>query len=267
MTKQPMKDIFNLSGQKAIVMGATGSIGKVCAMALANRGAQVVLGGRDRIKLEKLNEELKNHLAKNLATNLATNECFEPLDLKELERFFARHDDAQILVNSIGFNDPKSILEVEEGSYDSIMDVNLKNAFFQTKYFFKAIKNRIGVGAKDKNASIVHISSQMGHVGGFERSVYCASKHGLEGLVKAASIELGKCNIRINTLAPTFITTPMTKSTLDDPEKLAKILNKISLGRLGELEDLAGAVIYLASGASSLVTGSSLRVDGGWTAN
>ena len=249
-----MKNLFDLSGQKAIVTGATGSIGRIAAKALAEQGAKIVLAGRNIDKLKKTNEEL--------VKCSTITECFNLLDLNELESFFIRHADAQILVNSVGVNDPKSILEVEESSYDSIMETNLKNAFFQTKYFFKATKEK-----HNQNHSIIHISSQMGHVGGFERTVYCSSKHGLERLTKAASIELGKHNIRINTIAPTFINTPMTESTLKDPEKLKAILNKISLRRLGELTDIAGAMVYLASPASSLVTGSCLKIDGGWTAH
>ena len=249
-----MKSLFDLSRQKAIVTGATGSIGKVAAKALAEQGAKIVLTGRNHDKLKKTSEEFPQHSV--------MMECFNLLDLNELESFFIRHADAQILVNSVGVNDPKSILEVEESSYDSVMEANLKNAFFQTKYFFNAVKKKHA-----ENLSIIHISSQMGHVGGFERTVYCSSKHGLEGLTKAASIELGKHNVRINTIAPTFINTPMTESTLKDSKKLKAILSKISLGRLGELRDIAGAVVYLASPASSLVTGSCLKIDGGWTAH
>ena len=175
---------------------------------------------------------------------------------------FAAHADADVLLNSVGINIPKSIVDITVEDYHAVMDANVKSAFFQTQFFVRA-KVRAGVG---KAASIIHISSQMGHVGGDERSIYCASKHALEGMCKAAALELGGWNIRINTICPTFIESPLTRSTLQDPAKRAKVMASIALDRLGVAQDIYGAAVYLASDASALVTGSALMVDGGWTA-
>ena len=140
------------------------------------------------------------------------------------------------------------------------MDTNLRSAYFLSTYAATAMKT---AGVK---GSIIHISSQMGHVGGVDRTVYCTSKHALEGMVKSMAIEWGELGIRINTICPTFIRTALTAATLDDPVRAAWINDKIKLDRVGEVEDIMGAALYLASGASSMVTGTHLLVDGGWTA-
>ena len=141
------------------------------------------------------------------------------------------------------------------------MDVNIKGAYFVTQLVAKGL-----IEAK-KPGSLINISSQMGHVGGVERAVYSASKHAMEGFTKSMAIEWGEHNIRVNTICPTFIVTPLTKSTFDNPKRRNWIEEKIKLGRLGEVEDIMGAVVFLASEASSMITGSSLMVDGGWTAD
>jgi 2-deoxy-D-gluconate 3-dehydrogenase len=141
------------------------------------------------------------------------------------------------------------------------MDVDLRSAYFLSAYAAKAMKREA------KSGSIIHISSQMGHVGGVERAVYSAAKHGLEGMVKSMAIEWGELGIRINTLCPTFIRTPLTAPTFANPERAAWILEKIKLGRVGEVSDIMGGLIYLASEASAMVTGTALMIDGGWTAD
>jgi NAD(P)-dependent dehydrogenase (short-subunit alcohol dehydrogenase family) len=141
------------------------------------------------------------------------------------------------------------------------MDINLRGAYFLTQAVAK------GMLAAGKTGSLINISSQMGHVGGLDRAVYCASKFAVEGFTKAMALEFGPAKIRVNTICPTFILTDLTRPTFDDPEKRAWVLNKIKLGRAGEVEDLMGAVVYLASDASSLVTGTAMMVDGGWTAD
>lgn len=146
------------------------------------------------------------------------------------------------------------------------MDINLKSAYFLSVYAANVMRNQGGDNDK-KGGSIIHISSQMGHVGGAERTVYCASKHGLEGMVKAMAIEWGQDNIRVNTICPTFIDTPLAVHTINDPEKRHWIEENIKLNRLGKVEDVMGAVIYLASDAATLMTGTSLLIDGGWTAS
>ncbi len=147
-----------------------------------------------------------------------------------------------------------------KADYDAVMAVNLRAAYFLSTHAARAM---IAAG---RSGSIVHISSQMGHVGGVDRAVYCASKHGLDGMVKAMAIEWGPRQVRINTVCPTFIRTPLTETTFADPARTAWIADKIKLGRVGEVQDIMGAVLYLASDASALVTGTALKVDGGWTA-
>ena len=154
----------------------------------------------------------------------------------------------------------KPALETSAEDFDSVMDVNLRSAYFLSIYAAQLMK------AAKIDGSIIHISSQMGHIGGTHRSVYCASKHALEGMVKSMAIEWGSLGIRINTICPTFIRTPLSQATLDNPEGLKRIQDKIKLSRVGEVEDIMGAALYLASDASSLVTGTHILVDGGWTA-
>ncbi len=263
MSKEAINKMFDLSGSEALVFGGTGKIGWAAVETLLEAGAKVVLTGRNLKKLKALEKGLEKKAKARYAKKIITYHL-DPLNLEQLERCFKENPRCNILLNSLGYNDPKSILLVDETNYDKIMDANIKNAFFQTQFFYNNVKKNWN---KKKDYSVIHISSQMGHVGGFERSVYCASKHALEGLVKAASIELGEKNVRINSIAPTFIKTPLTASTYNDPEKLKKISAYISLNRLGKVEDVATAVLYLASKASSLVTGTSLKVDGGWTAH
>ena len=166
-----------------------------------------------------------------------------------------------VLVNNAGGARHAPFLDVTEADYDAILDLNLRSAFFVMQQVAR------GMMAAGLRGSIVNLSSQMGHVGGPKRSVYCATKFAIEGLTKAASLDLAPHGIRVNTLCPTFIETPMTRPGLADPANHAWVLSKIKLGRVGQVEDLMGAVLYLASDASSLVTGTSLLVDGGWTAD
>ena len=254
-------ELFSLRNKKVIVTGATGAIGSACARAVALYGADTILVGRSREKLIAVQTEIDAIRAESARTHTRVL-GFE--NLSELRGFFLEHGDAAVLVNAVGINIPKRILDLSEGEYDILMNANVKSAFFQTQYFVEAKTGRAGA---DPAASIIHISSQMGHVGGENRSIYCASKHALEGLCKAAALELGGWNIRINTVCPTFIDTPLSRKTLQDPAQRKTITDSIVFRRLGRLEDLYGAVVYLASDASALVTGSALKVDGGWTAH
>jgi NAD(P)-dependent dehydrogenase (short-subunit alcohol dehydrogenase family) len=151
-------------------------------------------------------------------------------------------------------------VDVSEADFDAIFDLNVKAAFHVAQCF---VRHLLLAG---KPGSIINMSSQMGHVGAPGRSVYCASKHALEGLTRAMAVELGAHGIRVNTVCPTFIETPLTEPFFRDAEFRDNVLSKIKLGRIGSVEDLMGAVIFLASDASALVTGTALRVDGGWTA-
>jgi NAD(P)-dependent dehydrogenase (short-subunit alcohol dehydrogenase family) len=182
-------------------------------------------------------------------------------DIAAVRNFFARRPAFHVLVNNAGTNRPMRVTEVAEADYDAVLDLNLKAAFFVAQGFARSLVANGAAG------SMIHIGSQMGHVGGPNRSLYCASKWGLEGMSKALALDLASDGIRSNTIAPTFIETPMTRPFLEDGAFRQSVLQKIKLGRLGRVEDLMGAILYLASDASSLVTGTSLLVDGGWTAD
>ena len=181
-------------------------------------------------------------------------------DVPEMSAAIAACEPFDILVNNAGTNRPRPFLEVAPEDYDAVMQVNLRAAYFVAQ---AVVRRLVAAG---RPGSIIHMSSQMGHVGGQRRTIYCASKHGMEGLSKAMAAELGSVGIRVNTICPTFIETPLTRPFFEDKVFLADVLGKIKLGRLGRPEDLMGAVVFLASDASALMTGSALMVDGGWTA-
>ncbi len=254
MTQLPRTPSFSLSGKTALVTGASSGIGLGCAVAVAEAGAHVVCAARGA-----------DRLAESVAAMRDAGHSVEALvldqgDLGALEAICAERA-FDVVVNSAGMARHGPALEATPEDFDAVQSINLRSAYFLSAYAAKAM---IAAG---KGGSIVHISSQMGHVGGIDRSVYCATKHGLEGMVKAMAIEWGKQGVRINTICPTFIKTPLTASTFDNPERRAWIEEKIKLGRIGEVEDIMGAVSYLASDASALVTGTSMLIDGGWTAD
>ncbi len=170
-------------------------------------------------------------------------------------------DAFDILVNNAGTNRPKPVLEVTEDDYDAVLDLNLRAAFFVAQ---SVAARMVETGRK---GSLIHMGSQMGHVGGPNRTLYCASKWGLEGFNKALALDLAANGIRSNIIAPTFIETPLTAPFFEDAAFKTSVLSKIKLGRIGQVEDLMGAVLFLASDASAMVTGTSLLVDGGWTAD
>jgi NAD(P)-dependent dehydrogenase (short-subunit alcohol dehydrogenase family) len=186
------------------------------------------------------------------------------LDVSELGAvagFMADRPAFDILINNAGTNRPKPMQEVTEADFDTVLNLNVKSAFFVAQACARRLIE------EGKPGSLIHISSQMGHVGGPNRSLYCASKWAVEGMSKSMALDLAPYGIRSNTIAPTFIETPMTRPFLADPAFKSSVLQKIKLGRLGQVEDLMGAIIFLASDASLLMTGTSLVVDGGWTAD
>jgi NAD(P)-dependent dehydrogenase (short-subunit alcohol dehydrogenase family) len=178
-----------------------------------------------------------------------------------VQQFFEERPAFDILVNNAGTNRPKPMQDVLEHDYDAVMDLNVKAAFFVAQ---AAVRRLLAEG---KPGSLIHIGSQMGHVGGANRSLYCASKWALEGMSKAFALDLAAAGIRSNTIAPTFIETPMTRPFFEDAAFRASVEAKIKLGRIGRVEDLMGGVVYLASDASNLVTGTTIVIDGGWTAD
>ncbi len=246
---------FRLDGRRALVTGASSGIGAACASALAELGAHVVCAARGADKLQAVVEEI------NARGDSASALQLDMADLDQLAAALTAEAAFDVVVNSAGTARHTPALDTRPEDYDAVFGLNLRAAYFLSTGAARAM---IAAG---KPGSIIHISSQMGHVGGIDRAVYCATKHGLEGMVKAMAVEWGPAQIRINTVCPTFIRTPLTQSTFDNPERAAWIKEKIKLGRVGEVEDIMGAVAYLASDASSLVTGTALMVDGGWTAD
>ncbi len=251
----PKTPSFRLNGKRALVTGASSGIGQACAVALADAGAHVVCAARGAEKLASTVDEMKANgwSAEALQLDIA--------DLEALTKGLKGQDAFDVVVNSAGLARHSPALETTPADYDAVMGVNLRAAYFLS------VGAAHGMKAAGFKGSIIHISSQMGHVGGIERAVYCASKHGLEGMVKAMAIEWAPDQIRVNTICPTFIRTPLTAATFDNPDRAAWIAEKIKLGRVGEVEDIMGAVLYLASDASALVTGTSMLIDGGWTAD
>jgi len=251
----PQVPSFRLEGKRALVTGASSGIGLGAATALADAGAHVVLAARNLEKIDECVHALEN------AGYSASAMQLDVSDIENTQKQIKEQDAFDVLVNSAGGARHSAALDTTEDDFDFVSNLNVKAAYFITQAVAKQLVNA------RKPGSLINISSQMAHVGGIERAVYCASKHAVEGFTKSMAIEFGEHNIRVNTICPTFIRTPMTGPTFDNPERVAWIQEKIKLGRVGEVEDIMGAVVYLASGASSLVTGSSLLVDGGWTAD
>lgn len=247
----PTTPSFRLEGRRAIVTGAGRGIGLAAAAALAEQGAEVTLVARTATEIETAAADIGNGA---IAATLDVS------DITAVKAFFAERAAFHILVNNAGTNRPKPMWDVSEEDYDAVYDLNVKSAFFVAQ---ACVHKMLTDGAK---GSLIHITSQMGHVGGPNRSLYCGSKWALEGMNKAFALDLASHGIRSNTIAPTFIETPLTKPYFEDAAFKASVLSKIKLGRIGQVEDLMGAILFLASDASALMTGTSMVIDGGWTA-
>lgn len=247
----PRTPSFRLDGRRAFVPGGTRGIGLGCAAALAEAGAEVVVVSRKREGVDAAVDALR------AAGHAAEGAAFDMGDLAALDGFLAEQAPFDILCNSAGIARHGPAADTAPEDFDAVMAVNLRGAYFTAQKVAAGMAN---------GGSIIQISSQMGHVGGIDRAVYCASKWGVEGMTRAMAVEWGPRNIRVNTVCPTFIRTPLTESTFADPERREWIDRMIKLPRVGEVEDVMGAVLFLASDASAMVTGTSLLVDGGWTA-
>jgi NAD(P)-dependent dehydrogenase (short-subunit alcohol dehydrogenase family) len=236
-----------LEGKTALVTGASKGIGRAIALSLCEAGTHVIAVARSSENLDSLGTQLGDQ--GTIWAEDATSDTF-------LEKIAALQS-LDILINNIGTNRPQPFVEVSDENLDVMLDMNVRATFRIAREAAK----KMGQGG-----SIVNMTSQMGHVGSPGRTVYCMTKHAIEGLTKAMAVELAPKGIRVNSVAPTFIETPMTKPMLDDPKFADFVKSMIPLGKIGQPEDVAAAVLYLCSDGASMVTGHSLLVDGGWTA-
>ena len=253
--KLPTTPSFRLDNRRALIAGASSGIGLGCAVALAEAGAKVTLAAR---RVEPLEEAVA---ALREAGHKAEAMVLDITDLNAVKTQLSACESFDVMVNSAGLARHSPALATEPDDYDAVMNVNVRAAYFLS------VGAAHGMKKAGKGGSIINISSQMAHVGGIDRAVYAASKHAVEGMTKSMAIEWGEHEIRVNTICPTFIKTPLTEQTFSNPERVAWIKSKLKLPRIGEVEDIMGAVVFLASDASALITGSSLLIDGGWTAD
>ena len=245
---------FRLDGKSALVTGASRGIGLAAAVALAQAGATVTLAARSEDELAAACKDI------HAQGGNADYVVIDVTDAAAIDTMVNARGPFHILVNNAGMNRPKPLVEVTNEDIDDIFTLNVHSVFYLTRAVAR------GLLKAGQPGSIINISSQMGHVGAPRRTVYCASKHAIEGMTKALAWELGQQNIRVNSICPTFIETSLTKGMFDDPEFKQSVISKIALGRIGQIEEVMGSVVFLASGASSLGTGSALMLDGGWTA-
>lgn len=250
----PATPSFRLDGRHALVTGGSRGIGLALAAALAEAGARLTLWARTPGDVEEAAAAIRARGGD--ASGLA-------VDVRDANAVRAAIEAAgpfDILVNNAGTNRPRPFVEATEEEYDTVMGLNVRAAYFVAQ----AVARRMM--AAGRGGSIINLSSQAGHVAANGRSVYTISKFAVEGMTRALAVELAPHGIRVNSLCPTFIATEMTQSSLADQAFRDAVLSRIRLGRLGKVEDLMGAVVFLASDASALMTGSSMMVDGGWTA-
>jgi NAD(P)-dependent dehydrogenase (short-subunit alcohol dehydrogenase family) len=240
---------FRLDKKRALVTGAGKGIGRACAQRLAKSGANVIAVARTEADLETLASAHPGLIEPWVAD--VTDEKFLQR-IESLERL-------DILVNNVGTNKPQPFTEVERETLDLILNLNVRSAFLVAQAAARVM-------VKQGSGSIINMGSQMGHVGAKNRTVYCMTKHAIEGLTKAMAVELAVLDIRVNSVAPTFIETPLTKPMFENPEFHQDVISRIPMGHIGQVDDVANAVLFLASPAANMVTGDSLKVDGGWTA-
>jgi NAD(P)-dependent dehydrogenase (short-subunit alcohol dehydrogenase family) len=252
-----LKDI-NTKNKIALITGAGKGIGKACAIALAEAGAHVIIISRtekDLIEVQKIIRKLKRK---------CTYFVCDVTNIDEIKKIFTKISRLDILINNAGTNRPEFFTKIKRKDMSEVVDLNIKASFdiaqLSTKLMLKS-KNRKKIGG-----SIINLSSQLGKVGAPLRSVYNMTKFGIEGLTKGMAIDLAKHNIRVNSICPTFVETPMVKKFFKNKDFKKSVIKNIPLGKVATESDIATAVVYLASDASSMMTGSSLVIDGGWTA-
>ena len=249
---------FRLDGRTALVTGAGRGIGRASAIALAHAGAEVWLAARTPSDLDAAAAEI------NAAGGRAQVMVCDVTDAVAVNRAIAALPSLDVLVNNAGMNIPQPFVDVSEDNLDRVLNLNIRAMFITAQ---AAVKKMLETSArKSRGGSVINITSQMGHVGAPTRTVYCLTKHAIEGFTKALAVELAPQNIRVNSIAPTFLETPMTAPMFARPEFAKWVMDRIPLGRLGQLDEVAASVVYVASDAASLMTGASLVIDGGWTA-
>jgi NAD(P)-dependent dehydrogenase (short-subunit alcohol dehydrogenase family) len=250
----PKTPSLRLDGKRALITGAGRGIGQAAAAALAEAGAHVVLVSRTRSELD----EVAAAVAENGGS--AEVETVDIADVEATRRVFDGIGPVDVFVNNAGTNRPAPLLDVTVEDFDAVMALNVRGAFFCVQ---SVARHMVAAGT---GGSIINISSQMGLVALPARSVYCASKHAVEGMTKSMALDLAPHQVRVNTIAPTFIETPLTRPMFQNQAFMDDVMARLPVGRVGQVTDLMGAVLFLASDASALMTGSCLRVDGGWTA-
>ena len=250
----PKLPSFRLDGKRALVTGAGRGIGMGASIALAESGANVTLVSRTEKELKDITDHINNQGFK------ASYEVLDVNNQDEVSNFINNAEPFDILINNAGTNRPAKLIDTKIEDFDYVMSLNVRSVISLTKLVVKKMLD------SNIKGSIINVSSQMGHVGGTNRTTYCSSKFAIEGFTKSLAIELGPDSIRVNAICPTFIQTPMTEPFLKDEDFKKETIGMIPIGRLGEVTDLMGPFVFLASEASSLMTGSSILVDGGWTA-
>lgn len=250
----PVLPAFRVDGKRALVTGASRGLGLAAAAALAQAGAAVTLAARSKGELEAACAAIK---AQGGQANFLV---LDVTDAKAVAAVIAQRPAFHILVNNAGMNRPKPLVDTPDEDIDAVFDLNVKATFYVTREVTRRLL------AAGEQGSIINVSSQMGHVGSPRRTLYCATKHSIEGMTKALAWELGPAGIRVNTVCPTFIETAFTAPMFADAAFRDFVVSKIALGRIGRVDEMMGSIVFLASEASSLMTGSALMLDGGWTA-